>query len=211
MAVDKSNVLLYGDWLEQLEAMSDESAAELIKAIAAFVLRREEHEIKSEAARISFIYMKRRILIDTEKYIGVTEKRRKAAEKRWETKQTDANGMQMDANGMQMDTEQVQDQEQEQVQDRVIKKSRAFRPPSLQDVRDYCIERKNNVDPEQWYAFYESKGWMIGKNKMNDWKAAVRTWEKRDTDKPKKQTGQFYQFQQGEYDYAEIERRLREN
>lgn len=95
-----------------------------------------------------------------------------------------------------------------EVEDR---KSRAFRPPSLQEVRDYCIERKNNVDPEQWFAFYESKGWMIGKNKMKDWRAAVRTWEKRDTDKPKKKTGQFYQFQQGEYDYAEIERRLREN
>ena len=53
-----------------------------------------------------------------------------------------------------------------------------FTPPSLDDVKAYCEERGNNVDPERFVDFYESKGWMIGKNKMKDWKAAVRTWEK---------------------------------
>ena len=53
-----------------------------------------------------------------------------------------------------------------------------FTPPSLDEVRAYCEERGNNVDPERFIDFYESKGWMIGKNKMKDWKAAVRTWEK---------------------------------
>lgn len=52
--------------------------------------------------------------------------------------------------------------------------------PTLDMVREYCRERGNNIDPEQWYDFYQSKGWMVGKNKMKDWKAAVRTWEKRD-------------------------------
>lgn len=53
-----------------------------------------------------------------------------------------------------------------------------FRKPSIKEIRDYCLERKNKIDPEQFYNFYESKGWMIGKNKMKDWRAAVRTWEK---------------------------------
>jgi hypothetical protein len=51
-------------------------------------------------------------------------------------------------------------------------------PPKIEDVRNYCEERKNNIDPESWYDHYEAKGWMIGKNKMKDWKAGVRTWEK---------------------------------
>jgi len=53
-----------------------------------------------------------------------------------------------------------------------------FIPPSLLDVIEYCKERKNNVDAEAWINHYTAKGWMIGKNKMKDWKAAVRTWEK---------------------------------
>ena len=55
---------------------------------------------------------------------------------------------------------------------------RRFTPPSLEEVRDYCRERGNQVDPGKFIDFYESKGWMVGKNKMKDWKAAVRTWER---------------------------------
>jgi hypothetical protein len=53
-----------------------------------------------------------------------------------------------------------------------------FTPPDIQDVYFYCKERKNDVDPDKWFNFYTAKNWMIGKNKMKDWKAAVRTWEK---------------------------------
>lgn len=53
-----------------------------------------------------------------------------------------------------------------------------FVPPTLDEVKKYCAERNNTVDAEKWFDFYESKGWMIGKNKMKDWKSAVRTWER---------------------------------
>ena len=57
-------------------------------------------------------------------------------------------------------------------------RGKRFIPPALDEVRTYCRERNNRVDPEAFINFYESKGWMVGKNKMKDWKAAVRTWEK---------------------------------
>lgn len=57
-------------------------------------------------------------------------------------------------------------------------KSTRFVPPTLDQVKKYCEERGNNVDAERFIDFYESKGWMVGKNKMKDWKACVRTWEK---------------------------------
>jgi len=60
-----------------------------------------------------------------------------------------------------------------------------FTPPALSDVRDYIDGKKYHVDAEQFIDFYESKGWMVGKNKMKDWKACVRTWAKRDN--PKKE------------------------
>ncbi|GEM_PF-1667360 len=63
-------------------------------------------------------------------------------------------------------------------------KIKRFVKPDIKDVIDYCNERNNCVDPQKWFNFYESKGWMIGKNKMKDWKAAVRTWEKGIIKKP---------------------------
>ena len=62
-------------------------------------------------------------------------------------------------------------------------KNNIFIPPALEEVTAYCRERNNNVDAQRWYDFYSAKGWMIGKNKMKDWKAAVRTWEKSSTSK----------------------------
>lgn len=58
------------------------------------------------------------------------------------------------------------------------KPSSRFTPPTLEDVGAYCLERKNNVDPERFIDYYTSNGWLVGKTKMKDWKAAVRTWEK---------------------------------
>lgn len=54
-----------------------------------------------------------------------------------------------------------------------------FSPPSLDEVQAYISERGSAVDAQQFVDFYASKGWMVGKNRMKDWKAAVRTWEKR--------------------------------
>lgn len=53
-----------------------------------------------------------------------------------------------------------------------------FVPPTVEEVQAYCNERGNRVNPEAFVDFYTTKGWMVGKNKMKDWKAAVRTWEK---------------------------------
>jgi hypothetical protein len=53
-----------------------------------------------------------------------------------------------------------------------------FIEPTYNDILEYCAERKNGVDVNKFLNFYSSKGWMVGKNKMIDWKACVRTWEK---------------------------------
>ena len=58
-----------------------------------------------------------------------------------------------------------------------------FSPPSVEEVAEYCRERGNNIDPQRFVDFYSSKNWMIGKNKMKDWRASVRTWERQDDGK----------------------------
>lgn len=57
--------------------------------------------------------------------------------------------------------------------------TKKFFPPTVKEVAEYCRQRANNVNAVQFVDFYSSKGWMVGKNKMKDWKAAVRTWEQR--------------------------------
>lgn len=66
------------------------------------------------------------------------------------------------------------------------KTSNRFSPPTVEEVKAYCEERGNNVDAERFVDFYTMKNWMVGKNKMKDWRAAVRTWERDDkkSDKP---------------------------
>ncbi|MBC8295157.1 MAG: hypothetical protein H8E55_05100 [Pelagibacterales bacterium] len=67
-----------------------------------------------------------------------------------------------------------------------IKRASSFYKPTIEDVISFCIERKNNIDPENFYDFYESKNWMIGKTKMKDWQACIRTWERRENGSNKK-------------------------
>ena len=59
--------------------------------------------------------------------------------------------------------------------------AKRFTPPTVEQVRAYCEERQNQVDPQRFVDFYESKGWVVGKARMKNWKAAVRTWEKGDS------------------------------
>lgn len=63
-------------------------------------------------------------------------------------------------------------------------KRKTFTKPTIDEIQDYCIERNNNVNAEQFYDYYESNGWKVGKNSMKDWKAAVRTWERSEYRKP---------------------------
>ena len=92
----------------------------------------------------------------------------------------------------------------------VNNKERAvFKPPTVEEVKAYCQERGNNIDAESFVAFYESKGWMIGKNKMKSWKSAITTWEKRDN-KPKATT-KFSNFEERNYNFSELEKKFARN
>lgn len=88
------------------------------------------------------------------------------------------------------------------------RESKVFQKPTVDEVRAYCQERHNKVDAEQFVDFYESKGWRIGSDPMKDWKAAVRTWEKRrqDNGSPKQDTAPvkktaFHNFEERHTDY----------
>ena len=72
------------------------------------------------------------------------------------------------------DTEQTQRKSARKRAPRVT-----FIKPTLDEVQTYCRERGKGIDPEAWIAYYEANGWRVGRNPMKDWRAAVRTWERR--------------------------------
>ena len=82
------------------------------------------------------------------------------------------------ANGYFQKVEPIPDNKPDNDTDRVARKR--FTPPTVEEVAAYCGERNNRIDPQTFVDFYASKGWVVGKSKMKDWKAAIRTWEKRD-------------------------------
>lgn len=65
-------------------------------------------------------------------------------------------------------------------------KAKRFTKPTIEDIKEYCIERNNFVDAEKFFDYYSSNGWKVGKNPMKDWKASVRTWEKNSTSEQSK-------------------------
>lgn len=82
-------------------------------------------------------------------------------------------------------------QNQNQISTNVDKKEkkekdgRRFTPPSVPEVKKYCLERGNQIDAEEFVDHYAANGWMRGKSKIKDWKACIRTWEKSARQKPK--------------------------
>ena len=88
-----------------------------------------------------------------------------------------------------------------------------FYPPTLEELKKYIDDNKYNVDPERFIDYYTANGWTVGKNRMKDWKAAVRNWDR--SQKPGGRMRQestaktkFSNFEQRSYDYAALESAL---
>lgn len=61
----------------------------------------------------------------------------------------------------------------------IVEISQKFKKPTVEEIQKYCSERGNSIDAEYFYNYYESKGWLVGKTKMKDFRAAIRNWESR--------------------------------
>ena len=93
------------------------------------------------------------------------------------------------------------------------KQKKEFVKPTIEEIKTYCEERKNNIDAETFFDFYESKGWVVGKSSMKDWKAAIRTWErnrKKDTAiKPKESKSIYKSYEEILADEKETQKRIK--
>lgn len=163
--------------------MQPEDAAKAIKATVDYYLYGTiPHDLTGAAAQV-FQIMHADIDRNAAKYQQTVERNRENANKRW--KKGNAGGMpvayQSNAN-LKPETRNYK-QKPKHEGDMADKPPRAsrFTPPTVDEVRAYCTQRKNSVDPERFVDFYSANGWKQGKGKpIVDWQAAVRTWERED-------------------------------
>ncbi|UTC93194.1 DUF6291 domain-containing protein [Treponema denticola] len=121
-----------------------------------------------------WVKIARRIDQEAEKYEAIKAKRAAAGKKHKGNQHTQEEPKQEEP-------EEKQQTEKEELPEKTAEKPKAknFKKPTIEEIQAYCMERKNSVDAQTFFDFYESKGWKIGTAKMKDWRASVRNWERR--------------------------------
>ena len=208
-SIDKESYMLYRGWNPLFENLPKEQLGELFYAICCYQSGKE-YSIENPLIKGVFEMVLMQFKKDEEKYISNCEAKakngKKGAESRWQddnnnTSENGKNGKCHSDDGKngkcyfshneektEMAKMAIEEEEEEEVEveevPTVPKKREArkrFSPPSAAEVREYCRERENAVDAESFVDFYAAKGWKVGNAPMKDWKAAVRTWEKRES------------------------------
>ena len=159
-------VMLYEETIKMLHTVPEEQAGRIIKGIASFYVTGEIPTLTEPLEQAVVNSLVDVIEKDAEKYAETCEKNKQNAEIRWNK-----------------ENQRLPKKKTNGSQDKKPK----FTPPTSEEVNAYCLESGYRIDAERFIDYYESNGWMVGRNKMKDWKAAVRNWSKRDDEKPKKE------------------------
>ena len=213
---DKKSFVMYESWGAAIEKMSNEQAGELIKAIYAY---QKDPDAVPEDPALAFVFelIKQQLDADSQRYKEACAARSEAGKKGGRPKTNASDKKQMvsekskkskcfSEKAKKADNEYDNDLKENTI-DGV--KEKRFAPPTLENVSEYCREMGyTNVDAARFIDFYTSNGWMVGKNRMKDWKAAVRNWDRREKN-PQRQDGaaevakknRFHNLEEHGYDY----------
>lgn len=165
----------YHSYLKSIEPLNDAERGRLFTACLEYSKTGEAPELRGNE-RFIFPTIRSQIDRDAEKYRLNCKKQSENARMRWHA--VACGGMPNDAKHAN-EKEKAKEKEKEKAKEKGINpRPRAFTPPTVEEVATYCKERGNSVDPNRFVDFYASKGWLVGKSKMKDWKAAVRNWER---------------------------------
>lgn len=215
---DKKSFVMYESWGAAIEKMNNEQAGELIKAIYAF---QKNPDVVPEDPAIAFVFeiIKQKLEEDNKRYEEVCAARSEAGKKGGRPKANASDKKQMvseESKKSKCFSEKAKKADNDNEYDNDLKentlegvKEKRFAPPTLENVSEYCREMGyTNVDAVCFINFYTSNGWMVGKNRMKDWKAAVRNWDRREKN-PQRQDGaaevskknRFHNLEEHGYDY----------
>lgn len=206
----KNSFVIYTDCLEQLEVIPDAERGVLFLEVLKYARTGVVPTIENPFLKALFLGFKNQIDRDTAKYDEVCKKRAEAgrnggnqrvANLKIQATQSNCNQNQANASNclkVEANASNTQANQADSVNGSVnvydidINKSKGktsrFTPPTLQEVENYIKEKGYSVDAEAFIAFYDSNGWLVGKNKMKSWKSAVTTWAKREEKQPQRPT-----------------------
>ena len=192
---------VFTDFRELMEPLDHAEKGRLFEAMLSYAMDGTEVALEGNER---FVWPVARRTIDQEaaayesKVEANRENGRKGAKTRW-GKGKDGDRYERHSEGMAKDSENAQEQEQEQDQEQkedqyqeqeqeyvYEQPTRAPVPPAdthipeREEIESYCRERRNGIDPDYFYSYYAATGWKVGQNPVQDWKALIRAWEKRD-------------------------------
>ena len=168
MANDKKSFLLYCDIIHTVEQLTDEQAGDLFRHILRYV-NDQNPQSDSVITKIAFEPIKQALKRDLDKYKSICERNSDNAKKRWDATASDRIPKHTKNADIDIDIDIDIDKD--------IKVNKGFVKPSIEEIKTYMIEIGMTDISEKWFDYYESNGWLVGKNKMKNWKAAVRTWK----------------------------------
>lgn len=174
MATDKKSFLIYCDIIHTVEQLTDEQAGDLFKHLLRYV-NDLNPQSDSVITKIAFEPIKQALKRDLDKYESIRKRNSDNARMRWDA--TASSGIPNDTKNADSVIDSVIDS------DSVIDKkvNKGFIKPTIQEIEIYMNEKGMENLAERFYYFYEAKGWVIGKNKIKDWKSCVMTWKKNST------------------------------
>lgn len=184
----KDSFVLYTGYMEHMGLMDMEQRGVLLTALMTYVSGNELPDMDG-VTQMAFSFIRSQIDRDTEKYEDTCKKRSEAGKTGGRPKANGFSEKAKKANGFsekqtkakkadnEYDTDTEYDTENVDENDKKENlKRKIFKPPTPNDVREYCEDKGYSVDADRFVDFYACKGWMVGKTKMKDWKAAVRNW-----------------------------------
>lgn len=186
--------VLYGKTLQSVCLLPDESAGRVLKAAARLFLAGEAPEDLTLSEQIVFALFQSDINGSLVRHAEICARNQKIAANRIPPSVTSGDGSLPDAPNRK-ETNRTE-MNRTEIKSKADKPPRSrFQAPSVEEVSAYCAERRNHVDPQRFVDYYTANGWKVGKNVMKDWKAAVRTWERRD-EKPDIQSPDRYAYRE---------------
>ena len=190
-------IKVFVDWLDAIEPLGDAERGRLFTSLLEYARTGAVPQLNGNE-RFIFPMMRAQVARDIAQMEATSEnrgKRKKANEDLSNlSDKSNLSGKRTQEKDKDEDEDKDKDNDKDEDKEGSPPTPSQFIPPNVIEVRAYCNERKNHVDPQRFVDFYTSKGWMVGKTKMKDWRAAVRTWEK--DDKPKGDTVTFMQMRE---------------
>ena len=176
----RDSFVFYKSFYEAINNLEKEDQLEVYNAICEYSLNENIPETITGVAKAMFILMKPNIDSANARYKASVENGKKGGRPRKNKKLEKPN------NNLDETQQEPKSNLNDNVDDNVYdnkkenNKRKNFIKPILEEVQKYCEERKNGIDAEKFVDYYDSIGWLVGKKPMKDWKACVRTWEKKE-------------------------------